>query len=217
MFLSLFPCILKAHSCNRIFCAKMSLFYRFIHFINSSVDKSCCNSPMPLNRRMQSTYPWQYAFCPSKEFISSSFAIQSTSNCRRSCGSCRTTVSHFSRSASISSWVPCILAPLPQYPLLHSHSATGSKTVRPVPIFYSAYPCPPSNLIIIINISADITPPKNQDCHKKGNEQCSQYIRTPLIPFSHYLFYSQPLSLSGYIPVGLDHSLFSSEADGYGK
>ena len=105
MFLSLFPCILKAHSCNRIFCAKMSLFYRFIHFINSSVDKSCLNSPMPLNRRMQSTYPWQYAFCPSKEFISSSFAIQSTSNCRRSCGSCRTTVSHFSRSASISSWV----------------------------------------------------------------------------------------------------------------
>ena len=112
---------------------------------------------------------------------------------------------------------PYIPAPLLQYPLLYFHSVADLKTVQPVPIFYSAYLFPPSNLIIIINISADITPPKNQAYHKKGNEQCSQYIRTPLIPFSHYLFYSQPLSLSGYIPVGLDHSLFSSEADGYGK
>ena len=84
---------------------QMSLFYCLIHFINSSVDKSCRRSSMPLNRRMQSTYPWQYAFCPSSEPISSSFAIHSKSNCRCSCGSCCTAVSHFSRSLSISSWV----------------------------------------------------------------------------------------------------------------
>lgn len=111
----------------------------------------------------------------------------------------------------------CILALLSQYALLHSHSAAGSKTVRPVPIFYSAYLFPPSNLIIIINISADITPPKNPACYRKGNGQCSQYTRTRLIPFSNYLFYSQPLTLSEYILVGLDHSLFSCEADGHGK
>ena len=85
--------------------AKMSLFYCLIRFINSSVYKSCRKSPIPLNRRMQSTYPWQYAFCPSSELISSSFAIHSKSNCRCSCGSCYITASHFSRILSISSRV----------------------------------------------------------------------------------------------------------------
>ena len=73
----------------------MSLFYCCIHFINSSVDRSCRNSPMPLNRRMQSTYPWQYAFCPSSEFISSSLAIHSRSNFLCSWGSCCIVASHF--------------------------------------------------------------------------------------------------------------------------
>lgn len=154
--------------------AKMSLFYCLIHFINSSVDKSCRKSPMPLNRRMQSTYPWQYAFCPSSELISSSFAIHSKSNCRCSCGSCCITASHFSRSPSTSSWASLYPGTSTAYPLLHSHSAAGLKTVLLVPIFYSAYPCPPSNLIIIINISADITPSRIQIHTPKRNRQCSK-------------------------------------------
>lgn len=83
----------------------MSLFYCCIHLISSSWIKSCCSNPSPLNRRIQSTYPRQYAFCPSSEFISSSFAIHTINIRFSSCGNCYIIISLFSRSFSSSSCI----------------------------------------------------------------------------------------------------------------
>lgn len=74
-----------------------------------------------------------------------------------------------------------------------THSAAGLKTAQPVPIFYSAYPCPPSNLIIIINISADITPSQIKPFLKKETGSIpSLWLRTLPISYLPGSFYIHP-------------------------
>lgn len=99
----------------------------------------------------------------------------------------------FHESSPFPPGFPYILVPLLQYPLLHPHSAAGLKTAQPVPIFYSAYPCPPSNLIIIINISADITPSQIKPFLKKETGSIpSLWLRTLPISYLPGSFYIHP-------------------------
>lgn len=148
--------------------AKMSLSYCFIHFISFSGAKSCCRSSMPLNKRMQSTYPWQYAFCPSIEFISSNFAIHSKSIFCCSCESCCSTASNLSRSPSSSSCVFLYPDTSTMVSLVTFSQRSRFKNCPTCSHISFCIVCPPSeNLIIIINISSDITPYKFNPMMKK--------------------------------------------------
>lgn len=70
---------------------------------------------------------------------------------------------------------------------------TSLWNVALIPIFYSAYPCPPSNLIIIINISADITSSRIQIyAPKETGSVPSLLLRTLPAPFYIIYFIANP-------------------------